>query len=75
MRNGLVIKVGLLEVALLSTKAEESIVYRELRPAACRSDYFARSLLDLCKQEKISWKNVAELLSVPLVHIPETQKG
>lgn len=44
LKNGLIIKVGLLEVVLLSARAYESFVYTEPRAVASRSDYFTRIL-------------------------------
>lgn len=67
-------KAGSLEEVLLGIEAAETSAYAELRAEVCRSDHFAHSLLDVCKQEK----NFGELLwnpSVTLVHMPETQKA
>lgn len=45
-------------------RQKTTFVYAELSAVACRSDYFASSLLDSCRQEKISLENFSELLQL-----------
>lgn len=65
---------GSLEEVLLGVEAAETSAYAELRAEVCRSDYFAHSLTNVCKQEKKLGKRLWNS-SITLVHMPETQEA
>lgn len=67
-------KGGSLEEVLLGVEAAETSAYAELRAEVCRSDYFAHSLTNVCKQEKKLGKRLWNS-SIILVHMPETQEA
>jgi len=75
LRIGGTIKVGSLGKDSLSAEAEETFVYAELRAVACRSDYFASSLPDFCRQEKISLEDFSELFQLHWYTSPTYKKA